>query len=54
MKWRKIVGENVVLIMFLGIYEFVFFRTIIFNYKAISMDELDQRIINEFNQACAT
>jgi hypothetical protein len=53
MKWRKIVGENVVLIMFLGIYEFVFFRTIIFNYKAISMDELDQRIINEFNQACA-
>lgn len=51
-RWRGIVGENVALIVLLGLYEWMFFHTIVFRYRAISMAELDRMIVTEFGTTC--
>jgi hypothetical protein len=51
-RWRGIVGENVALIALLGLYEWMFFHTIVFRYRAISMAELDRMIVTEFSASC--
>lgn len=50
--WKKIIGENVVLIGLLGIYEFMFFKTIIYNYESITLPELDMYIVGELQGQC--
>ncbi len=50
-QWRHVVLENVVLVIFLGLYEWMFFHTIIFKYRAVSIDELDSNIINQISNA---
>ena len=40
MPWGVIVGENCVLILMLGLYELLFFKTIVLRYEAISGAEL--------------
>ena len=52
LNWSSIIGENVALVTFLGLYEFMFFRTIAFQYRAVSPDELDGMIVTEFSTAC--
>lgn len=50
--WKKIVAENMVLIGLLGIYEFMFFKTIIYNYESITLPELDIYIVGELQGQC--
>jgi hypothetical protein len=50
--WRLIIGENVTLVACLGLYEWMFFRTVALRYRAISTAELDRMVVDEFNDAC--
>jgi hypothetical protein len=50
--WRLVIGENVALVAFLGLYEWMFFHTVAFRYRAVSTSELDRMVVNEFNAAC--
>ncbi len=40
------------MVTLLGIYEFVFFRTIIYNYVSLSMPEIDQHIVDILRGVC--
>lgn len=51
-KWRKLVGENLALVTLLGLYELMFFKTVIFPYRAISVPELDRMVADELNMFC--
>ena len=51
-QWRQLGLENLALILILGLYEFMFFRTIVYPYESISMPELDLMLINEINASC--
>ncbi len=50
--WRRVFLENVAMVTLLGIYEFVFFRTIIYNYVSLSMPEIDLHIVQVLGQMC--
>lgn len=52
-KWGPMIGENIALIVLLGLYEYMFFRTIIFKYRATTMEELDSMVVDQI-QAAAT
>lgn len=41
-KWRELVGEHIFFVFVLGLYEWFFFRTIIYNYNTLSTPELNQ------------
>lgn len=51
-QWRQLGLENLALILILGIYEFMFFRTVVYPYQAISMPELDRMLMNEIDASC--
>jgi len=51
-KWRKLVGENLALVTLLGLYELMFFKTVIFPYRAVSVPELDRMVADELNMFC--
>lgn len=51
-KWSHVVGENVALVALLGIYEIMFFRTVVFRYRATTMEELDQMVVSELTGVC--
>jgi hypothetical protein len=44
--WTKTVSENIMMVLLLGLYEYVFFMTIIYNYNSISTNELNSYIAN--------
>lgn len=46
-QWRHVLLENVALVTLLGIYEWMFFHTVVFRYRAVSMEELDRNIVNQ-------
>jgi hypothetical protein len=50
--WRILVAENLALVTFLGLYEWMFFSTIVMRYRAISMPELDRMVVDEFQRQC--
>ena len=50
--WRRVFIENIAMVTLLGIYEFVFFRTIIYNYVSLSMPEIDHHIVQVLQQMC--
>ena len=50
--WRHIVAENIALIILLGCYEAMFFRTIAFQYDAVSMAELDRFVVDQIQAQC--
>lgn len=50
--WKELVGENLAFVTMLGLYEWMFFHTIAFQYKAISAAELDRMVVTEFQAAC--
>ena len=50
-QWRHVILENITLVTFLGLYEWMFFHTIIFKYRAVSTEELDSNIINQIFNA---
>ena len=51
-KWKHIILENFVLVMFLGLYEFMFFETIIKNYVVESPQEISALFIKSLQQQC--
>jgi hypothetical protein len=51
-KWHWLIAENIALVSFLGLYEWMFFSTIVLNYQAISMPELDRMVVDEFMAQC--
>lgn len=50
--WQRVLIENVATVSLLGVYEFVFFRTIIYNYVSLSMPEIDLHIVTILQGAC--
>ena len=51
-QWRQLGLENLALILILGIYEFMFFSTVVYPYESISMPELDRMLMNEIDASC--
>lgn len=51
-RWRQVALENLCLVIFLGIYEYMFFRTIVFPYKSVTIPELDRYVVDEFQAQC--
>jgi hypothetical protein len=50
--WRRIVIDNMIMIGLLGIYEWTFFKTIIYNYDNLSLAELNEFIVNQLENTC--
>jgi len=50
--WRSLLAENLALVTFLGLYEWMFFSTIVLKYQAISVPELDRMVVDEIVSAC--
>jgi len=48
----KILLENFGLVALLGLYEFIFFRTIIYNYDALSAAEISQDAVQTLRTGC--
>jgi hypothetical protein len=51
-RWGHLVGENLTLVALLGLYEWMFFRTVALQYRAITPAELDGMVVTEFQTAC--
>jgi len=45
----KIISDNIIMIIILGLYEYLFFKTIILKYLPISNNELIKYLFNKFN-----
>ena len=50
--WKIILADNACMILMLGLYEYFFFRTIIYNYKSLSTQELDGILIRQLETNC--
>lgn len=50
--WRSLLAENAVLVALLGLYEWMFFHTVVFRYKAVSPAELDRMVVDELLTSC--
>ena len=53
LNWRAILVDNICMILMLGLYEYFFFRTIIYNYKSLSTQELDGILIRQLENKCS-
>ena len=49
---KRIVVENLGLVCILGLYEFLFFRTIVYQYDSISVGEIDEYVVQTLNGMC--
>jgi hypothetical protein len=50
--FKIIVIDNIIMILILGVYEYMFFKNIIFPYQMISSNELIQNIVNNLITNC--
>lgn len=50
--WRNLILENLTLVALLGLYEWMFFSTIVLRYQSISIQELDSMVIGELMANC--
>jgi hypothetical protein len=50
--WRNLILENLALVSLLGVYELMFFSTIVLKYRSISIQELDSLVVGELLDAC--
>jgi hypothetical protein len=50
--WKRILLENAIMVTLLGLYEFAFFKTIIYNYQNLSLPELNEFIVAQLQQTC--
>ena len=50
--YKTIIIDNLVMITFLGLFEYLFFSTIIFNYQTISPNELNKQISDTILKNC--
>lgn len=51
-RWTHLIGENLALVTFLGLYEWMFFRTVALQYRAVTPAELDGMVVSEFLTDC--
>jgi hypothetical protein len=51
-KLRSILLENLGLVGMLGVYEFIFFKTIIYQYDSVSVSEIEGNILRSLQQQC--
>jgi hypothetical protein len=51
--WRQLVCENLGLIVVLGLYEYMFFSTVVYPYQSISQPELDRMLLTEIDASCS-
>lgn len=51
-KWVKLITENLIFVLILAAYEFMFFRTIINPYNPVSGPEITWETIQRFSQSC--
>ena len=49
-RWPKLLGEHFSFVVLLGLYEYFFFRTIIYRYSTLSTDEINQYIYDGIYQ----
>lgn len=50
--YKRILVENLIMVTLLGLYEWTFFETIIYNYENISPPEIDQFIVGQLQTSC--
>ena len=50
--YKRILVENLIMVTLLGLYEWTFFKTIIYNYENISTPEIDQFIVGQLQTTC--
>jgi uncharacterized membrane protein len=50
--WRSLILENLALVSLLGLYEWMFFSTVVLQYQAISVPELDRMVVDEIMSVC--
>jgi hypothetical protein len=50
--WRRILLENLIMVSLLGLYELMFFKTIIYQYENMSLPELDGFIVGQLQAQC--
>ena len=50
--WKRILIDNALMVTLLGLYEFLFFKTIIYNYQNLSLPELNVYVVNQLQQTC--
>jgi hypothetical protein len=51
-EWKELIAENLALVIFLGLYEWMFFSTVVIPYESISVPELDRMVIDELTNTC--
>lgn len=51
-RWRRVFSENLLMLLFLGLYEFLFFRTIVINYRITSAPEIDASLVLAVQDQC--
>ena len=49
-RWPKLLGDHFSFVVLLGLYEYFFFRTIIYRYSTLSTDEINQYIYDGIYQ----
>ena len=50
--WRRILIDNGIMIALLAVYEWTFFKTIIYRYENLSLPEINQVLINQLQNQC--
>jgi hypothetical protein len=50
--WKQLWLENLALILLLGVYEFMFFSTVVYPYESISLPELEQGLLTNIDAIC--
>jgi hypothetical protein len=50
--WKHVVLENFAMVILLGLYELLFFNTIVHKYQPISTDELSRDAVKKLQTAC--
>ena len=50
--WRRILIDNGIMIVLLAVYEWTFFKTIIYRYENLSLPEINQALINQLQNQC--
>jgi hypothetical protein len=51
-KWKKLVLENICLVLMLAAYEYTFFSTVIFPYDPITGPEIARNAVYELQESC--
>lgn len=51
--WKRMLAENFMFVLILGLYEVFFFRTIIYNFDTLSTPELNKYIVDGLEQCAA-